>query len=302
MSLRTLFDDKTVADMMTSWPTQPAIHDLPAGSCLPGIVNAPLLNAYLESGTAPVDNIILIKGGAALHPRAYTTAGDLDPGKITKWRGRGYTVQLRNLNRWQPALHTVCAAIQQQTGYGCYATGFITPAGAQGLGCHWDQNMGFIYQIAGRKSWQIWEPVVDQPHRDHLACNTAPCSSLLNRLKTTLPDEEFDLQPGQVLVLPRGYAHNVHARAQQHDSVHLTFVVRERTGFWIGEKLTAAATASTEFRRAIPPAHLADRGAFAEHVDQARKNLIDWLAQADEQALAAHLIDAARTERDVDYL
>ena len=84
--------------------------------------------------------------------------------------------QLRTINRWHPPLHAVCSAIQQETGYGCFVTGFVTPAGERGLNPHWDQNMGFIYQVAGRKTWQIWEPVVEHPHRDHLASNTPPGS------------------------------------------------------------------------------------------------------------------------------
>jgi hypothetical protein len=287
--------------MMTAWPTKPAVHELPAGSDLPGIVNARVLDAYLDTGTAPPDKIILIKDGAALHPRAYTTAGHLDPVKVTKWRGRGYSIQLRTINRWYPPLHAMCSAIQQETGYGCYVTGFVTPAGGQGLNHHWDQNLGLIYQVAGLKTWQIWEPVVEEPHHDHLASNTYPSSDLVHRLKTAGPDREFDLSPGQVLVLPRGWMHNPHARSQKEDSIHLTFVVRERTGFWIGEKLAKAAIASTPLRRVISPARVIDPAAFAEQVNEARDLLVDWLTSVDEVTLAGSLLDAARTERDVDY-
>src|SRR5688572_25972476 len=128
MSLTMLFDENTCHTMMTAWPTKPAIYELPADSRLPRIADAPLLHAYLDTGTAPADKIIVIKEGAALHPRAYTTAGHLDPAKVAKWRGRGYTIQLRTINRWHPPLHTVCSAIQQETGYGCFVTGFLTPA------------------------------------------------------------------------------------------------------------------------------------------------------------------------------
>ena len=99
MSLSILFDDRTVSDMITAWPTQPALHKPPDDSDVLGIVNAELINGYLDAGTAPAEQLIVIKDGAALHCRAYTTDGYLDPGKIAKWRGRCYTVQLRNLHR-----------------------------------------------------------------------------------------------------------------------------------------------------------------------------------------------------------
>src|SRR4051812_6995040 len=120
MSLRMLFDENTYNDMMTAWPTNPAVYELPADSRLPGMANAQLLNAYLDTGTAPADKIIVIKDGAALHPRAYTTVGHLDPAKLAKWRVRGYSFQLRNINRWYPPLHATCSTIQAETGYGCY--------------------------------------------------------------------------------------------------------------------------------------------------------------------------------------
>jgi ribosomal protein L16 Arg81 hydroxylase len=301
MSLRTLLDDSTCTSMLTTWPTQPAIYDLPADSRLPGIVNPEVLSAYLDTGAAPADQIIIIKDGAALHPRAYTSAGRLDSAKVAKWRSRGYTVQLRTINRWYPPLHDCCTAIQQETGYGCFVTGFITPAGQRGLNPHWDQNLGLIYQLAGHKTWQLWKPVVEQPHRHHLASNTRPSSDLVDRLTAAGPDQELVLGPGQVLVLPRGWMHHPHTHGHTEESLHLTFVVRERTGFWIGEKLTQAAIASTPLRRVIPPARVVDPTVFADQVNQARNLLLDWLARADTQALATDLLDAARTEPDVDY-
>ncbi|MFG1602807.1 JmjC domain-containing protein [Actinoplanes sp. NPDC049265] len=296
-----LFDDTTRHDMLIEWPTKPTVVELPANSHLPQIVNAQMLTRYLDTGTAPAEEINVIKDGAARHPRAFTTGGHLDPAKVAMWRDRGYSFQLRNLNRWYPPLHAMCAAIQSETGYGCYVTGFVTPGGAQGLDYHWDQNMGIIYQMAGRKTWQIWKPVVEEPHRDHHASNTHPLADLVDRLKAAGPDMEFDLGPGQVLVLPRGWVHNPHAHGQQEQSVHLTFVVRERTGYWIGEKLASAAIESTDLRRAIAPARFADPAALAAEIDRARDLLIDWLSTVDNSKLADELLAVAKTELDVDY-
>lgn len=302
MSLSTLFDDAVVNEMMAAWPTKPALHVPPDGSRIGEIVSAELINGYLSTGTAPAEQLIVLKDGAALHSRAYTTDGYLDPGKVAKWRSRGYTIQLRNLQRWCPAVHEMCAAIQNETGYGCYATGFVTPAGAQGLYHHWDQNLGLVYQLAGRKTWQLWEPGVEEPHREQFASNASPGSEVLDRLKSMRPDFEFDLGPGQVLVLPRGWMHNPHARGQTEESIHVTFVARERTGYWIAGKLAEAALTSTALRRVIPPASVVDPGAFADQVAGARDLLVDWLADADTAALAAELLQAARTEPDVDYI
>ncbi|BEL04372.1 hypothetical protein Q0Z83_025630 [Actinoplanes sichuanensis] len=297
-----LFGPATVKEMMADWPTQPALHAPPDDGRLPAVVNVKLINDYLASGTAPHDQLIVIKDGAALHSRAYTTDGYLDPGKIAKWRGRGYTIQLRNMHRWCPSVHAICAAIQDETGYGTYATGFVTPAGGQGLHHHWDQNMGLIYQLAGRKTWQLWEPGVEEPHREKFASNAPPGSAVLNRMKTMRPDYEFDLGPGQILALPRGWMHNPHALGQTEESVHVTLVARERTGYWIAGKLAQAALDSAPLRRVIPPGNVVDPGAFAKQVAEARDLLTQWLADADVTALAGELLAAARAEPNVDYI
>ncbi|MDI6098373.1 cupin domain-containing protein [Actinoplanes sp. NEAU-A12] len=123
-----------------------------------------------------------------------------------------------------------------------------------------------------------------------------------DRMKSMRPDFEFDLGPGQILVLPRGWMHNPHARSQTQESVHVTFVARERTGYWIAMKLAQAALTSTALRRVIPPASVVDPAAFAEQVVKTRDLLTDWLAGADASALTVELRRTARAEPNVDYV
>lgn len=139
--------------MVFSAPAPPAVlvhlPECVEGSALPAILNAKLLNTYLDTGCAPADEISVVKDGVARHPRAYaTTAGKLDPARIAMWRERGYSFQIRNVARWYPPLHAMCRAIQEETGFGCYVTAFGTPCGAQGLDYHWDQNIGIVYRSA----------------------------------------------------------------------------------------------------------------------------------------------------------
>lgn len=96
--------------------------------------------------------------------------------------------------------------------------------------------------------------------------------------------------------------HNPHARGQTEDSVHVTFVARERTGYWIAGKLAQAALASTALRRVIPPSSVVEPAAFAKQITEARDLLTDWLAGAEVSALAAELLQIARTEANVDYI
>ncbi|GLW27614.1 hypothetical protein Areg01_05550 [Actinoplanes regularis] len=103
-------------------------------------------------------------------------------------------------------------------------------------------------------------------------------------------------------MLPRGWVHNPHALDQTEDSVHLTFVIRERTGFWIGEKLAKAAIESTSLRRVMAPADIVGEDALAAQIDQTRSILVDWLGEIDVHAFAAELLATARSEVEPDYI
>ena len=301
MSLAMLFDEATVTRMMTDWPTEPMVYTLPEGSAFPNIVSAKVLNMYLDTGCAPADEINVVQNGAARHPRAYAPAGKIDPARVAMLRQRGYSFQMRNLDRWYPPLHAMCRAIQRETGYGCYVTGFVTPGGAQGLDYHWDQNMGIVCQLSGGKTWEIWRPAVEEPHRDYKASNMQPLEPLVEQLQADGPDMEIELKAGGILVLPRGWVHNPHALKQIEESVHLTFVVRERTGFWIGEKLAKAAVESAPLRRVIPPARVIDEHSLAAAIEQARDQIVDWLSKVDAEVLAAELLGVATSELEPDY-
>ncbi|BEL06100.1 hypothetical protein Q0Z83_042910 [Actinoplanes sichuanensis] len=244
--------------------------------------------------------MIVTSGGLRCLDRV-SSATDRNAG-LRHLRRPGYTIQLRNLHRRCPEVHAICAAIQTETGYGTYATDFITPGGGQGLHHHWDQNMGFVYQLAGRKTWRLWEPRVEEPHREQFASNPSPGGEVLDRMKSMRPDFEFDFGPGQILLLPRGWMHNPHARSQTQKSVHVTFVARERTGYWGAGQLARVVLASTPLRRVIPPARVVDPAAFAGQVTEARDVLTQWLANADVSTLTADLLQAARAEPNVDYV
>jgi hypothetical protein len=125
---------------------------------------------------------------------------------------------------------------------------------------------------------------------------------LVEQLVTAGPDLEITLKPRQILVLPRGWIHNPHALDQTEESVHLTFVIRERTGFWIGEKLARAAIASTPLRRVIPPAIVNSESTLAVEIDKARRLLVDWLGEIESRAFATELLDTARSELEPDYI
>ncbi len=74
----------------------------------------------------------------------------------------------------------------------------LTPGDASGFTTHYDTQDVFILQIGGRKHWRISQPTIALPHR------TQACSPI--GFAPPPPDLELELEPGDLLYLPREIA------------------------------------------------------------------------------------------------
>jgi 50S ribosomal protein L16 3-hydroxylase len=120
---------------------------------------------------------------------------------------------------------------------------YVSPAGS-GNSPHFDANANFVVQIRGTKRWRI-APNHDVPNpTDRWAMNQTELPEELEGyvdapLPTQLPDdaESFDLVPGSVLFVPRGYWHQTEA---DEDTLALNFTFGQPT--WADLLLTALRT------------------------------------------------------------
>ena len=103
------------------------------------------------------------------------------------------------------SLSTECSARFQVNGY-------LTPNEAQGLGVHDDTHYVFVLQIAGSKHWSIYDSPVRLPLATQPFVRDADASPELV--------DEFDLNAGDLLYLPRGVVHK--AVSPEETSLHLT--------------------------------------------------------------------------------
>lgn len=301
MPLELLLDSQTSAEFMHTWPDTPQLLKLPAnGRALTRVISANTIIDILDSGCFPPTDVNVVKNDTVRHPRLFTSADRLDPVKLRQWRDRGHTVQMRHLERWLPAMATVTRSIQRQTGCTNYVSAFVTPAGAQGLGHHWDQYLSIVVQLAGTKTWDLWKPKIAQPTRAHLTTVELWQDQWIEEWNSSGPDMSFDLSPHQVLVLPRGRVHNPYNK-DATESVHLTFVIKERTPLWIAEHLTATVINDAAFRESIPPSDLTPE-ALANRVEQTREMLIQHLSVLDTHEFARVLRGVADVEVDLDLV
>jgi hypothetical protein len=146
-----------------------------------------------------------------------------------------------------------------------------------GFDVHWDDHDAFIIQLAGRKRWRMHGPTRPFPlHRD-----VEPPPS-----PDAEPIDEFMLEDGDVLYLPRGHWHDVSSVGEL--SLHLTIGFNPATGVdlvaWLADQLRS----DDLFRRDLP--RFADAGTRAETAS--------LLRDAIEAALTPDIVDRFLTDRD----
>jgi ribosomal protein L16 Arg81 hydroxylase len=181
----------------------------------------------------------------------------------------GATLSVQDVEAAWPGVAALCAALTEYFSAPVRANLYITPPESQAYGLHHDTQDVFAVQLLGRKRWRLYGSRVVLPLDDDTAGTPSTASGELR--------EDLTLEPGDVLYVPRGVLHEVHAI--DGPSAHLTLSMHV---YRIMDLLTAAvhalAARDETLRRAIPPGLLrGERSAAAAEI-------LDGLAGRLEQA------------------
>jgi ribosomal protein L16 Arg81 hydroxylase len=248
------------------------------------LVTASDLETLISDTDGRYPAIRLAKGGGYLPPEVYTRdikhgdesfLGVPDVKKISEEYRRGATVALPAIHRtWKP-LGLLCEALGAQFDHPAHANVYITPGNAAGFTPHYDIHEVFVLQIAGKKRWSIYEPVIQLPHRSQLFTPQAYSGQA--------PIAEVELTAGDLLYLPRGFLHST--TTSDSFSAHVTIGITVYTWVDLVKEFLQTAVADHEQRRAIAPG-------FASRVDL-KPLLKDQLN---------HALDRLRSMADIDQL
>ena len=241
----------------------------------------PLRVARAESGrfdgiisTADVERLVcttgirapavrLVRDGGQIPLRTYTEDVPWRPGsfseraivsRVAQEFERGATIIIQGLNlHWHPtALY--CRELERVFGCPVQANAYYTPASAQGFAVHHDTHDVFVLQVSGRKRWRVYEPVLELPLK------TQRWSAELGEVGE--PIEDFVLEPGDTLYLPRGWPHE--AATSDEESLHITVGLHLQTRLDALRAALESCAEDIEFRRSagrdgVLPADLLDR-------------------------------------------
>ena len=243
------------------------------------------VDRFVSSSASRLPTFRLVRNGKPLDPSRYTrtarvggqsVSGMGDPGRIFDEFRAGATIVLQGLHRSCPPLTRFCRALELELSHPVQVNAYVTPAGSQGLGVHYDTHDVFVLQLAGTKAWSIYDPVLVDPLPSQPWKGTAADAGD--------PVLSVDLQAGDCLYVPRGFLHS--AKAQEALSAHLTIGIVTTTWHDVVRDLVAGIAEEPEFRRPLPPGYAGDPTALAPEVDEALARFRKWLEGVDAEAVA----------------
>jgi ribosomal protein L16 Arg81 hydroxylase len=221
----------------------------PGADVCDDVVTESDLDALLTRNDLRFPTINLVKDGqqiptsqysSVLRYGPYASEGLIDADFVYRQLHGGATVVCQLLQQSVRRTAQFISALVAQLGFRVDAHAFITPKNSQGLSTHYDTTSSFILQISGRKTWRLYEPIVDLPLVGQRFDENDGTTFTLT--------DEIVLERGDLLYVPRGIPHNPYT-LDAH-SIHVTLALF--TPSWIDFLQRGLADCAHEelFRRA----------------------------------------------------
>lgn len=218
------------------------------------------IDHLLNDATLSPEDVHIIQDGAATHhQRAFDRKARLDFEYVYQLFDQGASFRIHDVHRHLPPVAGFARKLAATLAAEVTANVYISPAGGDVLGVHYDGLCVFVLQCLGTKRWRLFAPRDDVPQLPRrLAQRFDPA-----RHQPGDVIAQASLAPGDVLYMPRGTMHE--ATAEDDVSLHLTFGIQTPT--W-GElalcALQSAVGDDDALRTAVPHAMRLNPAAAAD--------------------------------------
>src|SRR5215813_9334096 len=262
------------------------------------------LDAYFQLGNLSPAFLRVIKDTADYDLDSWTKVDKrentgpyrvVDVDKLFALFSRGASIIINAAHTAIPSLARACAALEIELQTGLQPNIYLAPPRAVSFGYHHDSHDVFVLQLSGEKEWSLY----DAPGNLEQSCDS---NSYVNKQ----PQHKFELNPGDVLYVPRFTVH--HVRSLETASVHITLAVMSKYWSSLVEELGRSLATDKVFLQALPHglSSAAERAAFAGEFQQrlqevvARLDAEELLGRLQSDFVRTHTID--RSHRFTDLL
>lgn len=214
------------------------------------------LGRVLQYGGLRYPRVRLVSEGRALSESAYSrirpgysgeTFSRLMPGPIFDALAQGATLVVDAIDELDHSIGHLAYGLEQSLHERVEVNAYATWGETPGSPLHWDDHEVLVVQLSGTKHWEIYKPTRAYPLADDVEQPEIPTGS---------PHMRLDLEPGEMLHVPRGWWHLVVGSGGP--CLHLTVGVRQATGIDLLMWVVDAMRSTELVRRSVPSVSASD--------------------------------------------
>jgi len=228
------------------------------------LLNWETLNYLLDSATFPLDRLRVQRESVSIPENFYLRQGRVDPAALSKLLDQGVSLIFNRLDKYVPALRVLCKSIARDTLEQISAAAVVTSGRGGAIKCHYDDQDLIILQIAGTKSWRVFNSAVGNS-----------VSNMAEESPEGPPVFDQVLEPGDLLFLPARCWH--HCENGPNRSLHVSIIFMPPNGQHVMTALMSQLSSDETFNRPLT-----------------RHNSLESLAEH-ETALKVRLVETIRT-------
>lgn len=150
-----------------------------------------------------------------------------------------WTTIVNNIDSLDPVVAGVCRDLERVYGCRVNTNVYVSWGQAEGFGPHWDTHDTIIVPATGSKRWKVYEPTVLSPLRPWT-----------DRAVSPRPVWEGEIAPGNALVIPRGWGHEV--QGSDDLAVHYTIGVNRFIAHQLLDRIEAEGGTYPILRADVP--------------------------------------------------
>ena len=241
------------------------------------ILTAAEISQFLDRQDIFYPSLRIVKNGKEIPHSGYTLKGSpighhrkdgiINTEQAFNLFNSGSTLVIQAGQRYFQNLSFFCHELSQVFSAPVQANLYITPQKSVGFNPHWDTHDVMVLQITGTKTWHLYGFGKELPVKSQGSSGQKFDQE---------PEQTFQLSPGDLLYLPRGYVHD--AVADDGISAHITIGILAYTWLTLIQNVMGQVAEQKTFREAIPfwSADLASRSDEKIELLANALNNLDW--------------------------